>query len=141
MIRSIVCSLAIASTLAITSCTSSTDNKEGKTDASTPAQSTAASTAATPSPAASPEIVALSKTVAAAETAVEGGDFKKAKTEMAKFKGLWSKTEDIYKKKAPKAYGKIETNEVAALAAIKASNKAKALAALKIMSTEITSVK
>ncbi|AUT04255.1 DUF4363 domain-containing protein [Nostoc sp. CENA543] len=76
------------------------------------------------------------------KTAVEAGNFTKAKGEFEKFEGFWSKVEDGVKAKSPKTYKDIEDQADEIKAGLKSSkpNKQKVLTALASLSKNVTSV-
>lgn len=79
----------------------------------------------------------LNDTIANTKAAVEAGDFAKAQTEFSKFEGFWSKVEEGVKTKSAPTYEAIETAMGNIEGALKASDKAKALDALKALSEAV----
>ncbi|MBL1178721.1 DUF4363 family protein [Pantanalinema sp. GBBB05] len=84
-----------------------------------------------------PGFQALTNVVAKTKTAVNAGDFTKAKDEFDQFEDSWSKVEDDVKAKSAKTYDAIEEGMDQTTAAIKASDKTKALAALQTLDQNI----
>jgi hypothetical protein len=82
-------------------------------------------------------LTSLSGVVNNTKTAVDAGNFGKAKTEIAKFDGFWTKVKSDTVK-SPTDSGAIETNIKNAKSAIASANKAKAIEALKALETSIT---
>jgi hypothetical protein len=76
------------------------------------------------------------------KTAVEAGDFAKAKEEFAKFEDSWKKVEDGVKTTSPKAYDAIEGGLGTVTSALGEANpdKTKVMDALTSLTTSITSV-
>ncbi|MCF4966893.1 DUF4363 domain-containing protein [Nostoc sp. CMAA1605] len=76
------------------------------------------------------------------KTAVEAGNFTKAKGEFEKFEDFWSKVEDGIKAKSPNTYKDIEDQADEIKAGLKSSkpNKQKVLTALASLSKNVTSV-
>jgi isopentenyl phosphate kinase len=82
-------------------------------------------------------LTSLSGVVSNTTTAVNAGNFDKAKTEIAKFDGFWTKVKgDVGK--SPTDSSAIETNIKNAKSAIASADKAKAIEALKALGTAIT---
>ncbi|MDZ8096645.1 MAG: DUF4363 domain-containing protein [Nostoc sp. DedQUE05] len=106
----------------------------------TPAATTTPSAAATP--AATTEFQGLQGVVTNTKTAVEAGDFTKAKGEFDKFEDLWSKVEDGVKAKSPTTYKQIEDKADEIEAGLKASapNKSNLSTALGVLNKDVTSV-
>jgi hypothetical protein len=75
----------------------------------------------------------LNDVVASTKTAVEAGDFTKAQAEFGKFEGFWATVEDGVKSKSPQTYDAIETAMGNVEGSIKASDKTKAMDALKAL--------
>lgn len=88
----------------------------------------------------SSEYSELNTVVSTTQTAVEAGDFAKAKADFDTFEAAWSKVEDGVKAKSSKTYDAIEAGADQAKAAIKAKQRDQALRALQTMSQEIASV-
>ncbi|MFN6463316.1 MAG: DUF4363 domain-containing protein [Nostoc sp. DedVER02] len=117
-----------------------------------PAGSSIADTTATPSATTSPGAVAtptkttefqgLQGVVTNTKTAVEAGNFTKAKGEFDKFEDFWSKVEDRVKAKSPTTYKEIEDKADEIKAGLKASapNKPKLSTALGVLNKDVTSV-
>lgn len=84
-----------------------------------------------------PGFQALTDVVAKTKMAVNAGDFTKAKDEFDKFEDSWSKVEDGVKAKSAKTYDAIEEGMDQTTAAIKASDKTKALAALQTLDQNV----
>lgn len=84
----------------------------------------------------------LTTVVTDTRTAVEAGDFAKAKEEFAKFEGSWSKVEDGIKASSSDGYTAVETNVDGVNAALNEAqpDKTKVMDALTALSTSITSV-
>jgi hypothetical protein len=76
------------------------------------------------------------------KTAVEAGDFAKAKEEFAKFEDSWKKVEDGIKTTSPKAYDAIESGVGTVNTALGEANpdKTKVMDALTSLTTSISSV-
>ncbi len=81
----------------------------------------------------------LLSVVSHTKTAVEAGNFAKAKEEFGKFESFWSKVEDGVKVKSPHAYKAIEDNSDEITGGLKASapNKQKVLVALQSLNKSI----
>ncbi len=116
--------------LALTGC----NNTE--TTTSSPAQTSASPVATLASSAGYPGLIGV---VSSTKTAVEAGDFTRAKTEFAKFEDNWKPVEDGIKAKSSNSYEAIETSLDTVNAEFKgaAPNKEKVLAALNSMETDI----
>ncbi|MHC5777749.1 DUF4363 domain-containing protein [Nostoc sp.] len=113
------------------------------TSAQTPASPTPTTKADTAvSPTATTEFQGLEGVVTNTKTAVEAGNFAKAKGEFDKFEDFWSKVEDGVKVKSPNAYKEIEDKSDEVKAGLKASapNKQKMLTALESLNKNVTSV-
>jgi soluble cytochrome b562 len=84
----------------------------------------------------------LHNVVSKTKTAVEAGDFAKAKAEFSKFEDSWSKVEDGVKAKSRDRYNAIEENMDAVTKPLKESkpSKQKILGALQSLDQAITSV-
>ena len=84
----------------------------------------------------------LQSVVTNKQTAVNAGNFTKAKDEFGKFENSWSKVEDGVKAKSPDTYKKIEDLADEINDTLKASqpNKAKVLASLQSLNKNIGSV-
>ena len=80
----------------------------------------------------------LTTVVANTTTAVKAGNFSKAQAEIGKFEEPWSKVEKDVKAKSAGAYNAIEENVDKVKSALKASDKDKALAALKALGDSVT---
>lgn len=80
----------------------------------------------------------LTTVVSNTTTAVNAGDFAKAQAEIAKFEEPWSKVEDDLKAKSADAYNAIEENVDKVKSALKASDKDKALVALKALGDSVS---
>jgi hypothetical protein len=126
--------------LALTGC-------EGVQEASTPKTSTsqipAATAISTSDKAGSPASYAeLSGIVSNTKTAVQTGNFAKAKTEFDKFETAWKKVEDGIKKKSPKSYDAVEETAEKVMAELKKTNpsKDKVLAQLQSLEQTISSI-
>ena len=145
--------VGMVSLLALTGCSNSAD-KATTSEASPSAMAASPSTAASPdamaaSPGASPAMsgsamsdsktAGMKQVVANTRTAVEAGDFAKAKTEFGQLEGSWHKIEDGVKEKSSDTYNKIEDTTTAVNSALKESqpNKDKTLAALKSLDEAI----
>jgi hypothetical protein len=83
--------------------------------------------------------IALQTVVSQTKGAIEKGDFNQAKTEFSKFEDSWKTVEDGVKAKAPKVYSAIEDGMDQVTQGIKSKNKDQTLAALKALTTNITS--
>ncbi|MBD2409413.1 DUF4363 domain-containing protein [Nostoc calcicola FACHB-389] len=150
--------VAVISLMALVGCNNS---EESATQTSPPASSTSETaatpaattnpTAATPAattnptagtPAATTEFAGLQGVVSNTKTAVDAGNFAKAKEEFDKFEDFWSKVEDGVKAKSAKTYKEIEDKEDEIKAGLKASapNKQKLLTALESLNKDVTSV-
>jgi high-affinity Fe2+/Pb2+ permease len=129
MIRFNLLTIALVGTLAVTGCDTAT---KSTTNVETTVKSTTelASTVKDKATGAVSGFTGLTSAIAATKAAVETGDFAKAKTEVAKFEGYWSKVEDSVKAKSPAAYDAIETSMNNVEKAVNSSNKTKALEAL-----------
>ncbi|MEH2181094.1 DUF4363 domain-containing protein [Nostoc sp.] len=125
---------------------------EEPTAQTTPAGSSISDTTPTPAATTSPNAVAAPTTttgfqalqgvVTNTKTAVQGGNFTKAKGEFDKFEDSWSKVEDGVKAKSPSGYKTIEDKADEIKAGLKAStpNKQKILTALEVLNKNVTSV-
>ncbi|MFN6538467.1 MAG: DUF4363 domain-containing protein [Nostoc sp. EkiNYC01] len=131
-----------------TSPPASSTSETAATPAATTSPETPATPAATTSPgtgatsAATTEFAGLQGVVTNTKTAVDGGNFAKAKEEFDKFEDSWSKVEDGVKAKSPKTYKEIEDKADEIKAGLKASapNKQKLLTALQSLNKDVTSV-
>lgn len=149
--------VGMVSLLALTGCSSA---DKATSEASPSAMASPDAMAASPSASASPDAMAASpstspamsgsamsgsktegvkQVVASTRTAVEAGDFAKAKTEFEQFEGQWNKIEDGVKEKSSDTYNKIEDTTTAVNSALKESqpSKDKTLAALKSLDEAI----
>ncbi|MHC5748508.1 MAG: DUF4363 domain-containing protein [Nostoc sp.] len=108
--------------------------------AATPSATTSPGAAA--SPAKTTEFQGLQSVVTNTKTAVEAGDFTKAKGEFDKFEDFWSKVEDGVKTKSPTTYKEIEDKSDEIKAGLKTSvpNKQKLSTALGVLNKDVTSV-
>ncbi|QKQ72943.1 DUF4363 domain-containing protein [Nostoc sp. TCL240-02] len=108
--------------------------------AAIPSATTSPSAAAIP--AKTTEFQGLQGVVTNTKTAVEAGNFTKAKGEFDKFEDFWSKVEDGVKAKSPTTYKEIEdkSDEVKAGLKTSAPNKSKLLTALGVLNKDVTSV-
>lgn len=88
---------------------------------------------------ASQNFSALLVVVTKTQAAVNANDYKEAQTEFDKFEDSWSKVEDGVKAKSSDTYNAIEDNADQVKSALKASDKTKALAALKNLNTSVAS--
>lgn len=70
-------------------------------------------------------------------TAVNAGDFTKAKGEFDKFEDSWKTVEDGIKQKAPSTYEAIEADMDKVQDALKTSNKAQSLSALQALGQQV----
>jgi hypothetical protein len=75
----------------------------------------------------------LNDVVASTKTAVAAGDFTKAQAEFGKFEGFWATVEDGVKAKSPQTYDAMETAMGNVESSLKASDKTKAMDALKAL--------
>jgi hypothetical protein len=82
-------------------------------------------------------VASLTGVVTKTRTAIDAGDFEKAKMEISQFEGAWSKVEDGVKAKSPAAYDAIETSMKDTTGAVNAEDKPKALAALKALDNAV----
>ncbi|HEY9618484.1 MAG TPA: hypothetical protein V6C64_16695 [Microcoleaceae cyanobacterium] len=120
------------------SSTAPTAEQSTTAQSSTAPSATPDKTAAKPGAAADqPGFQALTDVVAKTKTAVNAGDFTKAMDEFDKFEDSWSKVEDGVKAKSAKTYDAIEEGMDQTTAAIKGSDKTKALAALQTLDQNI----
>ncbi|HTL88356.1 MAG TPA: hypothetical protein VL134_03085 [Leptolyngbya sp.] len=85
-------------------------------------------------------IPALQSVISNTTTAVNAGDFAKAKVEFDKFEDNWKTVEDGIKKKAPSTYDAIEADMDKVEDALKNSDKAKSLATLQALSQQVAAV-
>ncbi len=107
-----------------------------------PAPSTAeTSPMASPASAAATGFDGLNTVITNTKTAVEAGDFAKAKTEFDQFETYWSQVEDGVKAKSGDTYDAIEKNmdEIGGELKASAPNKDKVLASLQSIQTNVTS--
>jgi high-affinity Fe2+/Pb2+ permease len=137
MIRFNLLTIALVGMLALTSC--KTDNKAANVDTAVKTTTDLASTVKDKATNAMTGFAGLTSAISATKTAVETGDFAKAKTEVAKFEGYWSKVEDDVKAKSPAVYDAIETSMKNVEKAVDSSDKTKALDALKSFGSVVTS--
>ncbi|MBW4442724.1 MAG: DUF4363 family protein [Plectolyngbya sp. WJT66-NPBG17] len=82
-------------------------------------------------------ISSLQTVISNTTTAVNAGDFPKAKGEFDKFEDSWETVEDGIKQKAPSTYEAIEANMDKVEDALKTSNKAQSLAALQALGQQV----
>lgn len=82
----------------------------------------------------------LQQVVASTRTAVEAGDFNKAKTEFDQFETAWKPIEDGIKAKSPQGYDAIEANMDKVGNALNSSDKTQALASLQSLEQAIATV-
>jgi hypothetical protein len=138
MIRFNLLTIALIGTLALTGC--KTDDKS-MTNLDTAVKNTTdiATTIKDKATGAMTGFTGLTSAIAATKTAVETGDFAKAKTEVAKFESYWSKVEDNVKAKSPAVYEAIETSMKNVETAVNSSDKTKALDALKSFGSVVAS--
>jgi len=125
-----------------------------KTTASRPTDTTTTSTTVSQSSAttrsSSPETAqssvpqtkysALSTVVSNTKTAVEVGDFNQAKQSFEQFEGAWSQVEDDIKATSRENYNAIEEGMDQVTAALRSSDKEKALAALQSLDATINQI-
>ncbi len=129
MIRFQLLTMAAIGMLALTAC--NTANNSANVETAGKAATDLASTVKNKASGAVAGFTGLTGAISATKAAVETGDFAKAKTEMAKFEGYWSKVEDDVKAKSPAIYDAIETSMKNVKKAVNSSDKTKALDALK----------
>jgi high-affinity Fe2+/Pb2+ permease len=137
MIRFNLLTIALVGTLTLTGCKG--DNKSATVDTAVKSTTDMASTVKDKATGAMTGFTGLTGAISATKTAVETGDFAKAKTEVAKFEGYWSKVEDGVKAKSPATYDAIETSMKNVQKAVDSSDKTKALDALKSFGSAVTS--
>ncbi len=122
----------IAGLFVLASCGS---NNQPAAQSSPAAQSPLPVPAAPAAPAAG--ISNLQTVISNTTTAVNAGDFNKAKGEFGKFEDNWKTVEDGIKQKAPSTYEAIEANMDKVQDALKTSNKAQSLAALQALNQQV----
>lgn len=83
---------------------------------------------------------ALTTVVSNTRAAVEAGNFDQARQEFNKFEDTWLKVEDGVKAKAADSYSTIEDTMTQVQAALKGSDKAKALEGLQVLDKNIATV-
>lgn len=137
MIRFNLLTIAVVGLLALTGC--KTDDKVANIDTAVKDTTDLANTVKDKATSALTGFTGLTGAISATTTAVETGDFAKAKTEVAKFEGYWSKVEDDVKAKSPAVYEAIETSMKTVETAVNSSDKTKALDALKSFGSVVTS--
>lgn len=98
------------------------------------------SPSAAQAPTADNGVTALQGVISNTRTAVQAGDFNKAKGEFEKFEDTWKTVEDGIKKKAPSTYEAIEANSDKVTDALKSSNKDRSLSALQALSQQVSAV-
>ncbi len=136
MIRFNLLTIALVGTLVLTGCT--TANKSTNVETVVKTTTDLASTVKDKATGAVAGFTGLTGAIAATKAAVETSDFTKAKIEVAKFEGYWSKIEDGVKAKSPAAYDAIETSMQSVKKAVDSSDKTKALNALKSFGSAVT---
>jgi predicted outer membrane protein len=137
MIRFNLLTIAVVGLLVLTGC--QTDDKTVNIDTAVKDTTDLANAVKDKATSAMTGFTGLSSAISATKTAVETGDFAKAKTEVAKFEGYWSKVEDDVKAKSPAVYEAIETSMKTVETAVNSSDKTKALDALKSFGSVVTS--
>jgi ribosomal protein S20 len=137
MIRFNLLTIAVVGLLAITGC--QTNDKTANIDTAIKDTTDLANAVKDKATNAMTGFTGLTSAISATKTAVETGDFAKAKTEVAKFEGYWSKVEDDVKAKSPAVYEAIETSMKTVETAVNSSDKTKALDALKSFGSVVTS--
>ena len=137
MIRFNLLTIAIVGMLALTGCQS--NDKTATIDTAIKDTTDLATAVKDKATSAMTGFTGLTSAISATKTAVETGDFAKAKTEVAKFEGYWSKVEDDVKAKSPAVYEAIETSMKTVETAVNSSDKTKALDALKSFGSVVTS--
>jgi len=138
--------VAFISLIALAGCnnpeqsTTETSPTSNSTPEAVPATTTNPETPATPS--ATSDFTGLQGVVTNTKTAVEAGDFTKAKGEFDKFEDFWSKVEDGVKAKSPNIYKQIEdtSDEIKAGLKSAAPNKQKLSTALESLNKNVASV-
>jgi hypothetical protein len=138
MIRFNLLTIALVGTLALTSCKTE-DKTITNVDTAVKNTTDLANTVKDKATGAMAGFTGLTSAIAATKTAVETGDFAKAKTEVAKFESYWSKVEDDVKAKSPAVSEAIETSMKNVETAVNSSDKTKALDALKSFGSAIAS--
>ena len=129
MIRFNLLTIALVGILALTGC--NTANKPTNVETAVKTTTDFASTVKDKATGAVTGFTGLTSAISSTKAAVETGDFAKAKTEVAKFEGYWSKVEDDVKAKSPAVYDAIEASMKNVEKAVNSSDKTKALDALK----------
>jgi high-affinity Fe2+/Pb2+ permease len=129
--------IALVGAVALTGC--KTDEKAVNVDTAVKTTTDLAGTVKDKATGAMAGFTGLTSAISATKTAVETGDFAKAKTEVAKFEGYWSKVEDDVKAKSPTVYDAIETSMKNVEKAVDSSDKTKALDALKSFGSAVAS--
>ncbi len=137
MIRFNLLTIALVGMLALTGCKAA--DKSATVDTAVKTTTDMASTVKDKATGAMTGFTGLTGAISATKTAVETGDFAKAKTEVAKFEGYWSKVEDGVKAKSPAMYDAIETSMKNVQKAVDSSDKTKALDALKSFGSAVAS--
>jgi outer membrane murein-binding lipoprotein Lpp len=137
MIRFNLLTIAVVGLLALTGC--KTDDKVATIDTAVKDTTDLANTVKDKATNAMTGFTGLTSAISATKTAVETGDFAKAKIEVAKFEGYWSKVENDVKAKSPDVYEAIETSMKTVETAVNSSDKTKALDALKSFGSVVTS--
>jgi len=114
---------------------------EASPNAMASASPSAASSAASSATSSMPKVggfADLTAVVASTTAAVTAGDFTKAQAEIAKFEEPWSKVEKDVKAKSADTYNAIEESVDKVKSALKASDKDKAMAALKALGDSVS---
>ncbi|MFM7426057.1 MAG: DUF4363 family protein [Elainella sp.] len=124
------------STAVLAGCTTSNTTAEAPMNSGAPATETTGQTAGQTIGNTS----GLKQVVTNTKTAVEAGDFSKAKTEFDQFETAWKPIEDGIKAKSPQGYDAIEANMDKVGNALNSADKTQALASLQSLEQAIATV-
>lgn len=135
----IVLIVGILSAFTLAGCSKTEQSATEQQPTATSTESSASNTEQTPAKGVS----GLSSVVSNTKTAVEAGDFPKAKQEFDKFEDVWKTIEDGIKTKSPASYKAIEDSLDKVTAELKgtAPNKEKVMTELKSLDKSIQGVK